>query len=141
LNLDFLCHVKTLFALSCVLPLLEAMNSLIIFTQGREVFIFYLVAIVEICQVDIFMMYSDLVINYQHEHFQVFCDVVENTFVTITQNWITNLNIDKKNLAFRMASCNYPTYIFNTDVGANQPMCRVFFMASIMQVKGQFVLK
>jgi hypothetical protein len=60
----------------------------------------FLVAIVKISQVNLFMMYNDLVINYQHEHFQVFCDVVRNTFITITQNWITNLNIDKKNLLF-----------------------------------------
>jgi hypothetical protein len=100
-----------------VLPLLEAMNSLIKYAQGREVFIFYLVAIVRICQVDLFMMYNDFVIDYQREHFQVFCDDVENTFVTITQNWITNLSIDTKNLAFHMASRNYPTYIFNIDVG------------------------
>jgi hypothetical protein len=126
LNFDFLCHVKTLFALSCVLPLFEATNSLIKYAQGREVFIFYLVAIVKISQVDLFMMYNDLVIDYQCEHFQVFCDVVENTFITINQIWITNFNIDTKNLAFDMASCNYPTYIFNINVGANQPTCRGF---------------
>jgi hypothetical protein len=117
LNFDFFCHVKTLFALSCVLPLLEAMNYLIKYAQGGEVFIFDMVAIVKICQVDLFMMYNDLVIDYRCEHFQVFCDVVENIFVTITQNWITNLNIDTKNLVFHMASHNYPTYIFNIDVG------------------------
>jgi hypothetical protein len=37
-------------------------------------------------------MYSNPSNNYQCEHFQVFLDLVENNFVTITQDWVTNLN-------------------------------------------------
>jgi hypothetical protein len=37
----------------------------------------------KICRVDLFMMYFDPTIGYQHEHFQVFCDVVDNNFATI----------------------------------------------------------
>jgi hypothetical protein len=30
-------------------------------------------------------MYYDLMTNYQHEKFQVFCNVVDNDFATIAQ--------------------------------------------------------
>jgi hypothetical protein len=38
------------------------------------------------------MMYFDLMIGYQCEHFEVFCDVVDKNSTTITQNWVINLN-------------------------------------------------
>jgi hypothetical protein len=37
-------------------------------------------------------MYSNPSNNYQREHFQVFSDVVENSFATITHDWVTNFN-------------------------------------------------
>jgi hypothetical protein len=80
LNFNLLCDIKTLLALSCVL------NSLIKFAQGKDVFILNLVIIKKICQVDLFLMYIDFMNNYQHEYFQVFGDVVENIFTTITQD-------------------------------------------------------
>jgi hypothetical protein len=50
------------------------------------VFICDLVVVVKIYQVDIFMMYFNLPTSYQYEHFQLFCDVVENNFATLTQD-------------------------------------------------------
>jgi len=47
---------------------------------------------VKICQANIFMMYFDPFTNYQHEHFQVFCDIVDNNSTTITQDWVIDLN-------------------------------------------------
>jgi len=43
----------------CLLPLLEAMNALIKFAQGRDVFICDFVAIIKIYQTNIYMMYSN----------------------------------------------------------------------------------
>ncbi len=42
--------------------------------------------------VDLFMMYTNPMTNYQCEHFQIFYDVVKNTSTTIDQNWVTNFN-------------------------------------------------
>ena len=50
-NLDLFCDVGTLFVLPCLLPLLESVNSLMKFTQARDVFICDYVAVVKICQV------------------------------------------------------------------------------------------
>ncbi len=71
-----------------MLPLLEVVNFLIKFAQGRDFFILDLKAIVKICLVDLFMKYINLMNNYHHENFQVFYDVVENIFATINQDWV-----------------------------------------------------
>ncbi len=71
-----------------MLSLLEVVSFLIKFAQGRDFFILDLMAIVKICLVDLFMKYINLMNNYQHEHFQVFYDVVENFFATVNQDWV-----------------------------------------------------
>jgi hypothetical protein len=45
--------------------------------------------------------------SYQHEHFQVFCYVVDNSFTTITQDWVTNLNTRIETFAFHMVGPSY----------------------------------
>jgi hypothetical protein len=37
------------------------------------------------------MMYFDPTTSYQCEHFQLFCDVVENNATTITRDWVIDL--------------------------------------------------
>ncbi len=69
-----------------MVPLLEVVNFLIKFAQGRNFFILNLMEIVKICLVDLFMKYINLMNNYQHEHFQVLHDVKENIFATINQD-------------------------------------------------------
>lgn len=64
LNLDLLCDNHTLLTMSCVLPLLEAINALIKFVQRRHVFICDFVIVVQIWQVDFFMMCFDLMTIY-----------------------------------------------------------------------------
>ncbi len=59
-------------------------------------FICDFVVIAKICQANFFMMYYNHATPYQHEHFQLFCDVVENDFATITQDWVTNLKNGSK---------------------------------------------
>jgi hypothetical protein len=99
LNLNLFYDLDTL--LSYLLPLLEAVNVLINFAQGkRDVFIYNFVASAKICQTDPFMMYFDALTSYQHECFQVFCDIVDNSFATITKHWVINLNTNIKTLFF-----------------------------------------
>jgi hypothetical protein len=68
-NLYLLCDLHILLGSSCLLPLLEAVNALIKFAQGRDIFICDFVATIKICQVDLYMMYSYSSNNYQREHF------------------------------------------------------------------------
>jgi uncharacterized membrane protein len=63
-NLDLLCDLHMLLGLSCLLPLLEVVNALIKFAQGRDVFIYDFVATIKICQIYLYMMYLDPSSNY-----------------------------------------------------------------------------
>jgi hypothetical protein len=64
LNIDLYCDLHTLLTMSCVLPLFEAINALIKSIQRRRVFICDFVVVVQIWQVDFFMMWFDPMINY-----------------------------------------------------------------------------
>jgi hypothetical protein len=77
-NCDLLCDVAMLLVLPCVLPLLECVNELMKFAQSRDVFIFDYIAAVKICQADLYMMYMDSETSFKKQHFQMFCDVVED---------------------------------------------------------------
>jgi hypothetical protein len=72
--------------------------------------------------------------NYQCEHFQIFCDVVKNTSITIIQDWGTNLNNSSKKQNFngwsQLTSSHFQWAI-------NDPTCRDVIMASIRQMNGQ----
>ena len=94
-------------ALPYVLPLLEYVNNLMKFAQSRDVFISDYVAVVKICQVDLYMMYVDLENSFHKAHFQMFCDVVEDHSYTISHEWITDLNTRVESLAFRIFGHNY----------------------------------
>jgi len=49
LNVNLLRDLHTLLTLSCLLPLMEVVNALIKFVQGRDVFICNFVATINIC--------------------------------------------------------------------------------------------
>jgi hypothetical protein len=52
-NCDLLCDIGMLFALPCILSLLECVNELMKFAQFRYVFISDYVAVIKICQVNL----------------------------------------------------------------------------------------
>jgi hypothetical protein len=81
-------------------------------------------------------MYSNPSNNYQCEHFQLFSNVVENIFATITHYWVIHLNNGLKTLVFHMFG-SYVVHIFNPLIGAKQFICKAIFETSIMQMKGQ----
>ncbi len=84
------------------------------------------------------MMYFDPMFGYQCEHFEVFCDVVDNNSTTIAQNWVISLNnINAKTFAFRVVGPSYQVHIFNVVVMVNQLVCKDVFLTSIAQVKTQ----
>ncbi len=91
--------------------------------------------IVKICQVDLFMMYFDPTIGYQHEHFQVFCDVVDNNFATIPK-WVTNINIGAKTLTFWVIGHILGSH-FQCSCWGYSTNVQGCFLVSIAQVKVQ----
>jgi L-rhamnose mutarotase len=126
-----------LFSLICLLSLLEVVHALIKFAQGRDIFICDFVAVAKLCQADFYMMYSYRSSNYQHDHFQVFSNVVENSFATITHDWVIHLNNGTQTLFFHMAGHSYVAHIVIMLIRAKQFVCKAIFETSIMQMKGQ----
>ena len=100
-----------LLALPCVLPLLEFVNDLKKFAQSRDVFISNYMAAVKICQVDLYMMYVDPESSFQKAQFQMFCNVVEDHSYTISQEWVTDMNMGIESLAFIILGQTYPVHI------------------------------
>ncbi len=63
-NLYLFCDLHILMGLFCLLPLLEVVNALIKFAQGKDIFICDFVAVIKIFQIDLYMMYSNPSNNY-----------------------------------------------------------------------------
>lgn len=70
-NLMFLCDLSTLLALPYLLPLLESVNSLITFSQSRNVFVSDYVVATKICQAEVYEMYVDSSTSIEGEKFQL----------------------------------------------------------------------
>jgi hypothetical protein len=123
LNLDLLCDTQTLLTMSCVLPLSEAINALIKFVQRRHVFICDFVVVVQICQVNFFMMLFDPMINYQSKHFQIL-------WCCRQQFWHHHPRLGYwpkhcvKIVAFHIVSRSYQAHVFIGIVGVNQLVCK-----------------
>jgi hypothetical protein len=65
-----------------------------------------------------------------------FCNV-DNSFATVTQDWVINFNIGAKYLTFHMVNHSYWAHIFNVTIGVNKLVCRDVFLAFIAQMKTQ----
>ncbi len=59
MNYENLCDFQVLLGLVCILPLLEFVHAFIKFAQVRDVYVCDMVAIIMVCQGDIYMMYCD----------------------------------------------------------------------------------
>jgi hypothetical protein len=136
-HLSLLLDVATLLALSCILPLLEAVQSFIKFAQVGNVFISDFIAAVKICQADLYMMYCDSATSFQGLHFQLFTDVVNDHSYSISQEWVTNLNNGAESLGFRIHGHTYSAHMVDLVSGEKKSISREDFCALVSSVKGQ----
>ena len=136
-NYNLLCNVGTLLALPCLMPLLDSVNSLMKFVQSNHVFVSDYLAAVKICQSELFMMYSDNDTTWQREHFKMFYDIVHDHSYSITQEWVTDLNIGGESLAFRIGGHNYLAHSLCPVSGKKLSVSREDLAALISSVKAQ----
>ncbi len=66
-NYELLCDVEIVMGLTCVLLMLEAVQSLNKLIQNKGIFIFYFVVFIKSCQVDNYTMYVDIKKQYSHD--------------------------------------------------------------------------
>ncbi len=101
-NLVNLCDIGTILGLLCTLPMLEFVNALMKFAHDKDVFVCDCIAVVKICQADLYKMYIDPTISFRPKFFLEFIDVVANTSQRITQDWVINLNDGIEHVAFHI---------------------------------------
>ncbi len=75
-NYELLCHCDIALGLTCVLPMLEAIQSLSKLAQGRDTFVYDLVTSIILCTTDLYVIYVDPLKRYEHPQFAMFNDLV-----------------------------------------------------------------
>jgi hypothetical protein len=68
-NLSLLSSVHMLFGLACILPLIKSMQSLLKFAQLGDIFISDFIAIVKVCQVQLYNLYYGAILSFQGDEF------------------------------------------------------------------------
>ncbi len=71
-NYELLCDIETVMGLTCLLPMLEALQGLNKYVQNRNTFICDFVGSVKLCQVDLHNMYHDEEKKYNYSDFPQF---------------------------------------------------------------------
>jgi hypothetical protein len=136
-HLFLLLDVATLLALPCILPMLEAVQSLIKFAQAGNVFISDFIAVVKICQAELYMMYYDSASSFQPLYFPLFTDIVEDHSYALSQEWVKGLNNGAESLGFRIHGHTYNAHVVDTVTGERKPISREDFVAMVTSMKGQ----
>ena len=89
-----------MLGMSCLLPLLEAIDQLVQFAQKTDVYICDFVAAVKVCQASLHRMYEDRATAFNCDEFWSFTNLAELSHEQIHLKWITDLNDDSTVLAF-----------------------------------------
>ena len=132
-NLDLLYDVETLLALSCLILLLEPIESLIKFAQSSKVCVSDYVAIVKIYQVKIYMMYIDPNTSLM----EMFCNIIEDSSYAIQLEWLVDLNNGNESLFYCMLGHTYATHSLNPLLGEKDVISMIDFAQIVAGVKGQ----
>jgi hypothetical protein len=101
-NLNLLCEIELLFGLACVLPMLEALNYLVKFSQQRACFVCDMVVVVKLCQADLYSSYVDSENAYAADVFRKFKDIYNDTSEVFTHEWRDDMNMGAQTLSMRV---------------------------------------
>jgi len=84
-----------------LLPLLDAVDNLVNFTQKHDVFICYFIVVVKIYQTSLHAMYEDpTTCFFTNDKFWSFQNLLDCSHKQIHLKWITNLNDGSAILSF-----------------------------------------
>lgn len=90
----------TMLGMCALLPLLEAIDTLVNFAQKRDVYICDFVAAVKVCQGSLYRMYEDKATSYSSDEFWSFNNLLDCSHEQIHIKWITDLNDNSAILSF-----------------------------------------
>lgn len=89
-----------MLGMCALLPLLEAIDTLVNFAQRRDVYICDFVAAVKVCQGSLYRMYEDKATAFSSDEFWSFNNLLDCSHEQIHIKWITDLNDDSAILSF-----------------------------------------
>jgi hypothetical protein len=89
-----------LLGMMALLPLLEAVNSLIEFAQRRDIFICDFVAALETCHNQLFTYYMNQDTRWRRDDFHSFNQLIACSHESILLKWDANLNLQEEHLCF-----------------------------------------
>lgn len=91
-NLGFLSNIHLLLGLACVLPLTKNMQSFQKYVQRRDIFICSFIAIVKLCQGQLYSLYCEPTSIFKGDEFWSFCGLLQSDHEQIHLKWVTNYN-------------------------------------------------
>jgi hypothetical protein len=101
-NLNLLSEIELLLGLACILPMLEALNYLIKFSQQSTCFVCDMVAAVKLCQADLYSWYVDSDTAYSADVFRKFKDICNDTSEVFSHEWKDDMNMGAETLSMRV---------------------------------------
>jgi hypothetical protein len=132
--------------MAALLPLIEALDSLITFSQKRDVFICDFIGAVKVCEGQLYTLYNCHSQSFKSDEFFVFKGIVEGTHDHIHTRWVQNdpenpnmfdLNCNEEHLAFVVNGSNMYAKRANEETGRMEPITRRAFASIVEDVKNQ----
>ena len=90
----------TLLGMCALLPLLEAVDTLVNFAQKKDVYICDFVAAVKVCQSSLYRMYEDEMTAFNSDEFWSFINLLDCSHERIHIKWTTEVNDNSAVLSF-----------------------------------------
>ena len=97
---ELLCIPYFLLGMCCLIPLLESIDSLVKFSQGRNVFVCNMVATIKMRQGQLFSLYFDKTTCYSSDEFLSFKNLLDCSHEVIHMKWVPDLNDHRHELSF-----------------------------------------
>ena len=135
-----------LLGMAALVPLIETVDSLITFSQKRDVFICDFIGAVKVCEGQLYSLYNCHSRAFTTDEFFVFKSIIEGTHNHIHTHWVLNepenptmfdLNYDVEPLAFVVNGNNMYVKRRNEELGRMEPITREAFVAIVEDVKTQ----
>jgi hypothetical protein len=98
--LNAMAQPYALLGMLALLPLLEAIDALILFAQKRDVFVCDFIGALERCKIQLFTYYKNSDTKFYRDDFHAFNQLLEGTHKSILLKWDANLNLPCEQLAF-----------------------------------------
>jgi hypothetical protein len=81
-----------LFGMAYILPLMESMQSLFKFAQQGDIFISNFIAIVKLCQGQLYNLYYNATLSFQGNELWSFHELLQDDHEQIHTKWVTDYN-------------------------------------------------